>query len=130
MKPHEAWLKKSRNDLESARKLITGENPITDTAIYHTQQCAEKALKAYLNSRGLGTIKTHDLRVLVELAIEKDVDFKSVYDDALSLNPFATAFRYPDIVFEPGIDEVGEAIEAAKRIYNFIAAKMPFMPGA
>ena len=124
MKPHEAWLGKSRNDLESARRLIEGENPLTDTAIYHTQQCAEKALKAFLNYRGLGTVKTHDLRVLVEHAMEKDSGFTSVYEDALSLNPFSTAYRYPDIIFNPKIEEVREAIQAALRIFDFVSTRI------
>jgi HEPN domain-containing protein len=45
MKPHETWLVKAKNDLKSSKKLIKGDDVVLDTAIYHTQQCAEKALK-------------------------------------------------------------------------------------
>ena len=31
------WLIKAMNDLKSAEKLIEGDEPILDTAIYHTQ---------------------------------------------------------------------------------------------
>ena len=48
MMGYEAWLYKANNDLKSALKLLEGDDPIMDTAIYHTQQCAEKALKGYL----------------------------------------------------------------------------------
>jgi len=48
MKQHEEWLLKAENDLLSAKKLIAGDNPILDTAVYHTQQCAEKSLKGFL----------------------------------------------------------------------------------
>ena len=44
MSQHEAWLIKAENDLESAKKLMAGDNAILDTAIYHAQQSAEKAL--------------------------------------------------------------------------------------
>jgi hypothetical protein len=50
MKQHETWLEKALRDLKSAKKLFESDEPILDTAIYHTQQCAEKALKAYLVS--------------------------------------------------------------------------------
>ena len=47
MKPYESWLIKAYHDLISAKKLAQDEEPVLDTAIYHTQQCAEKALKGY-----------------------------------------------------------------------------------
>ena len=42
---HEDWLLKAERDLDTAKVLL--ENAFHDTAIYHTQQCAEKALKGY-----------------------------------------------------------------------------------
>lgn len=47
-KTHEIrqWLFKARHDLRSAKRLFTDEPPILDTAAYHCQQAAEKALKA------------------------------------------------------------------------------------
>lgn len=46
MEIHEEWLFKANSDLESAKVLL--KNNLLDTAIYHTQQSAEKALKGYL----------------------------------------------------------------------------------
>jgi hypothetical protein len=42
----QAWLAKARSDLRSAAILSTAESPLYDTAIYHCQQAAEKAVKA------------------------------------------------------------------------------------
>lgn len=42
------WLTKSRRDLLSAKRLARGSEPYLDTAIYHCQQCAEKAIKGWL----------------------------------------------------------------------------------
>jgi HEPN domain-containing protein len=42
------WLIKANNDLRSAEQLFKAEPPLLDTAVYHCQQAAEKALKAYL----------------------------------------------------------------------------------
>ena len=41
----EQWLYKAEQDLGSAQHLLAGQ--FYGTAIYHTQQAAEKALKAY-----------------------------------------------------------------------------------
>jgi hypothetical protein len=42
------WLIKANRDLLSARQLAEGELPLLDTAAYHCQQAAEKAIKGFL----------------------------------------------------------------------------------
>ena len=53
------WLTKAAHDLASARKLATDPDPYLDTAIYHCQQAAEKAVKAWLTFRGVRFARTH-----------------------------------------------------------------------
>jgi HEPN domain-containing protein len=96
MKPYESWMIKAYHDLISAKKLAQDEEPILDTAIYHTQQCAEKALKCYLS-----------------------------YKHAEELSPFATAYRYPDMIMEPEAQEVAVAIKQAEKIFDFVRQKVP-----
>jgi HEPN domain-containing protein len=119
MKQHEAWLLKADNDLRSAKKLIKGNNPILDTAVFHAQQCAEKALKAYLAFKKQPLQRTHDLVFLIELCIEFDNGFERFVDEANILSPYSSAFRYPDIILEPDKKDVLEAIEKAERILAF-----------
>lgn len=48
------WLLKADHDLRSARCLMSGDGePLLDTAVYHCQQAAEKALKAYLTAHNV-----------------------------------------------------------------------------
>ena len=54
------WLKKARRDLLSARRLARGKDPYFDTAIYHCQQTAEKAVKGWLVYHDQSFEKTHD----------------------------------------------------------------------
>ncbi len=65
------WLIKAKHDLESAHRLAVGDDPLLDTAIYHCQQAAEKAVKGFLVLHGQPFGKTHDIRILIEQA-EKD----------------------------------------------------------
>ena len=43
-----AWLERARSDLALARIALTAPDVLLEDACYHTQQCAEKALKALL----------------------------------------------------------------------------------
>ena len=121
---YEAWLYKAKNDLKSALKLLEGDDPIMDTAIYHTQQCAEKALKGYLAFKRQPIKKSHDIELLVEICSAIDNEFEKLYDYSENLTPYATAFRYPDIYLEPDYDEVYEAIGMAREILGFVESKI------
>lgn len=124
MKLHETWLFKAKSDLNSSKKLMDGEEQILDTAIYHTQQCAEKALKGYLAFNNHPIAKTHDVEYLIELCSDYDPEFKDFTDEAEQLNPYATLFRYPDVVLEPEEKEVNEAIGIAEKILLFVEKKI------
>jgi len=61
----ERWLVKANNDLRTAQTMITVEDPPTDTVCFHAQQCAEKALKAFLVFQDVHVERTHSLPRLV-----------------------------------------------------------------
>ena len=118
----ENWLSKASGDLRVSKILLREE--LLDTAIYHTQQCAEKALKGYLVYHKQAIKKTHDLTNLLEDCINKDSYFYVLEKEAASLNPYATAFRYSDDFMDPEKEEVVDAIEKAKKILNFVKKKI------
>ncbi len=43
----QSWLVKAQHDLASARILSSQTPPYLDTAVYHCQQAAEKAVKSF-----------------------------------------------------------------------------------
>jgi len=120
MKPYETWLLKAYSDLKSAKKLMEGENKIPDTAIYHAQQSAEKALKAYLSFKQQPIRKTHDVELLTELCIELNAEFNAILEDAKELTGYDIAFRYPDLILEPDEEDVFDAIKKAEKILTFV----------
>jgi HEPN domain-containing protein len=115
------WLLKSKRDLDTANALL--EKAYYDTAIYHTQQCAEKALKGYCVYKLQPLIKTHDLERILTICIGLDNTFEELEELAISLNGLDVRFRYPDIEFEPDKSEVSEAIKWAEEIFEFVKAK-------
>lgn len=64
------------HDLQVARTLAEEKEPLLDTAIYHCQQAAEKAIKGWLRSQDKPFPKTHDIEDLVAHAAKLHGDFK------------------------------------------------------
>jgi HEPN domain-containing protein len=124
MKPHEQWILKAEHDLLSSKKLVEGENPLLDTAIYHTQQCAEKILKAFLAFSQKPLVKTHDLNELVKLCSKIDTSFRELFDYVEQINPYYTAFKYPSDYMDPEFLDVTEAIDLAEKIFEFVKEKI------
>jgi HEPN domain-containing protein len=119
------WLNKARRDLLSAKRLASGKEPYLDTAIYHCQQSAEKALKGWLLYHDRAFEKTHDLRLLVTLAAEIEIGFEKWFDAAEQINPYATAYRYPGEVIEPDRGEYERAFKIASELYEYVCSLLP-----
>jgi HEPN domain-containing protein len=124
------WLHKARRDLLSAKRLARGPDPYLDTAIYHCQQCVEKAIKDWLVYHDQSFEKTHDLRLLVTLASEVESQFTQWFDVAEQVTPYATAYRYPGEILEPTEDEYQQAFKAASRFYDFVCSVLPIQLSA
>src|SRR5580704_15548496 len=122
-----AWMVKAWRDLETARRAAGGQPPLYDVAVYHCQQAAEKAVKAFLVHHGKPYEKTHDIEVLVDLAGEVNSNFKQLADAADALTPYATRYRYPNATFaiEPQPAEYDEAMKYAQTIYDFVLKRPP-----
>ncbi len=122
-----SWLTKAASDLRSAKILGSAEDPALDTAIYHCQQTAEKAVKAFLVSRGATPDKTHDIRALTLKAAEYEPRFNELITFAAELTPYAWEFRYPDDLAEtyPTGEEFAEALRQAQVVYDFVLNLLP-----
>ncbi len=119
------WLARADHDLRSARLLFIADPPLLDTTVYHCQQTAEKAFKAYLTYQDTPFQKVHILSVLVEQCMKCDPTFEELMDIADLLTPYAVAFRYPGDVLEPAIDDAQEALDAAGKVLDFVLVRLP-----
>lgn len=120
---YKSWLIKARSDLKMA--IAGAKDPETfDGAVYHTQQCAEKALKAFLVFKKQPIRKIHDLGILLECCIGLSGDFFDLKELASELNPYATYFRYPDDEMMPAVEDVLSAIKATQKILCFVEIKI------
>jgi HEPN domain-containing protein len=121
----QAWLTKAASDLRSARILAAETDPPLDTAIYHRQQPAEKAVKGFLVFHDTRFEKTHDIRVLGLLAASIEPRFHDWQHAAQLLTPYVHRFRYPSDVGEPKPDEFKQALATAGNLYTFVLSLLP-----
>jgi len=122
MREHEHWLLIAQEDLASAKHLSTV--PFM-TALFHIQQCAEKALKAYIVFKKNSFTKTHDLGRLIDICMEMDEDFETLRFFAAVLTPYEIAGRYPTTDFvRLSIKEIEQIIEQSEFIFNFVTHRI------
>jgi HEPN domain-containing protein len=99
---------------------MEGQDPYLDTAVYHCQQAAEKAMKAFLTARDMVFEKTHNLVALLALCTPLEHGFEQWEEVAEMLTPYATEFRYPGTLLEPEKSEAEQALAAAEAFVEFI----------
>jgi HEPN domain-containing protein len=122
------WLRFVTEDLRLADLALDAVPPITGLALYHAQQAAEKALKAYLLFRGRAFPLTHDLTTLSRPLAELDAALLIIVLPHLGLSDFATLYRYPG---EPKLPTLAQArlwVEAAYGIYAAVEERVKSPP--
>ena len=104
--------------------MLSVENPPTDTVCFHAQQCAEKALKAFLVMHDEHVQRTHSLPHLIERCRQHDDGFERFAECAPGLTVYAVTGRYPDDWIEIGENEARAAIESATAILHFVESRI------
>lgn len=117
------WISKADSDLENARLCIAA-NASLDTACFHTQQAAEKFIKAYLMAYSLSVPFIHNLEKLLELCEQHDPSFSQMKTLGQALTPYAVQLRY-DEDFWPSLAEATSALQAAQALRAFIVPRLP-----
>ena len=118
------WFAKAEEDLRVAEMILDADDPSTDIACYHAQQCAEKYLKGYLISRRAAFKFVHELAYLVRLCMDINKDFESLLAPAAELQDYATDVRYPlEGVSAPTCEEAKETMQLARVIRKFVLSR-------
>src|SRR2546429_4551534 len=88
------WLAQAENDLAFAA--LASREGYFAQACFNSQQAAEKALKAFLYSRGAEQVFGHSVADLAAECTELDAEFASLRSRAAPLDQFYVATRYPN----------------------------------
>lgn len=79
------WLKKAALDIRSAGYALTAIPPILSDVVYHSQQAAEKALKAFLVWNNILFRKTYSIEEIGEQCLEVDSTLRPLIDQGAPL---------------------------------------------
>ncbi len=120
MKEFEKWFKKAESDLFTVQLLLKAENFPKDICCFHSQQAAEKYLKAYLVSRSVDFPKTHDLKRLVDLCFQFNKRFSEISKISSRLSDFGTTPRYLDDFDDLTTSDAEQAFENTLIIKEFV----------
>jgi|SRR5579883_16345 HEPN domain-containing protein len=116
------WLREADKDRNAARLLLEQE---PSRSVFHSQQVAEKAAKAFLTYHQVVFRKTHDLAELGLQCAALDASLEALFQKAAELTDYASAFRYPDAPYEPDADEAAQALAVATRIWEEVWRRLP-----
>ena len=114
-----AWLKFASADLRAAQLLLSDSDVPSRIACLHTQQAAEKALKAALIAESTPFRKTHDIVVLMGL-IPPEMSAELADVDVLVPQPWAVDGRYPGDLPDSSDAEASEVVDSAAAIVGVV----------
>ncbi|SPF35376.1 HEPN domain protein [Candidatus Sulfopaludibacter sp. SbA4] len=121
-----AWLTKAELDLKAAaHETSAPAEGLWGDVMFHSQQAAEKAMKAFLAWHDVPFRKTHNLEELGQQCVALDATLGVVAGQAAPLTEYVWKFRYPGETGEPERDEAEEALAAARNVYYAIQARLP-----
>jgi len=117
------WVLKAEGDFATpGRELRARKSPNYDAVCFHSQQCAEKYLKAVLQENNLPIPKIHFLLELLAMILKFDTSYKFLKADLEVLENYSVRYRYPGISSE--LDEACGAYIAAKTVRTYIREKL------
>ena len=121
MSIHEQWLLSAEEDYDSAIVLFNAK--LNSPSIFHTQECAEKVLKAFFAYKNMIIPESHNLDELWLKCSELDKDFNTIYMNAMDLNRFDIRFRNQEVILDPSVNDVQNAIKNSELIFTFVKSK-------
>ena len=119
------WTCKAEQDILAAESLLAGELPLPYPVCFHSQQAAEKYLKAFLTLHQIEFPKTHSIRELLDLVRNRSPHLADDLAGAVSLTPYGVDVRYPGDIPEPTRSQAEEAVGLARKVRAAVLRAMP-----
>jgi len=122
------WIQSANNDFVVVNSIMAQvQNPRLrphELVLYHSQQAAEKMLKAYLVYNGVSPWG-HDLNALRTICASFDIRFNStrITNHCAFLTAYNKA-RYPDFTDTVNSSIAVRGLNSAKRVYDFVSEKL------
>ncbi len=119
------WVRKAEIDFKTASHLYQSGPDFTAGAAFHSQQAAEKYLKAFLVLHQIEFQKTHDIKTLLKLAGKADVNIPQILMEAVFLTPYGVEYRYPGDYPEVTRSDAEKALSLAESVRLEVRNRLP-----
>lgn len=124
-----AWLGRAAADVRAGEVDLAASPPLLEDVLFHCQQAAEKALKAFLAWHDQPFRKTHSLEEIGRQCAQLDPSLDGLVDRAAPLTEYAWKFRYPGEAEPPILEDATSALDLAREVYESILARLPAQVG-
>jgi len=118
------WLAKSARDLKLAEVLLSEELLDVEDALFHCQQAAEKALKAFLTWHDQPFRKTHDLG---QQCVQIEPGLRELTARAERLTDYVWMFRYPGGPAAPALEDARGSLLLAREVMEAIHQRLALL---
>ena len=118
------WLYKAHLDIESAEVLLSRDPPLLYPSCFHSQQAAEKYLKAYLTRCQVEFPKTHNISQILDLVGVVDASLAGELEPAAALTPYGVDIRCPEDTPEPDLSETRQAVALAQKVRDAVTKRL------
>ena len=120
------WIANAEKDLKWAERML--EEGDYDYSAFHSQQAAEKALKALIIAQGKHPPRTHDIEVLLNTLRSSGLDVRLLDRlGAEELTKYAVEARYPDFEETVTEGEAEKALHLAETVLRWAKEKLEEM---
>lgn len=117
------WFDKADEDILAAEVVIEASPLLYDVSAFHSQQAAEKYLKAFIVFNEIMPPKVHNVKELIDIAICYDIEFEKLRG-AETLSKFAVRSRYPDDMDVDTKEQALIILNIAKSVKDFVRNKI------
>ena len=111
---------KAEEDFNAAKSLITYGAAFLSTVCFHSQQAAEKYLKAFLTYHQIEFPKTHDIGELLDLVARADNKLSESLRDVIVLTNYGVDVRYPGDSPDVTSNTAQQAIDMAEKVRRLV----------
>jgi HEPN domain-containing protein len=114
------WLLKAEEDFSAAKSLIAYGASFISTVCFHSQQAAEKYLKAFLTYHQVEFPKTHDIDEILDLIAPIDSKLSESLRDVIMLTNYGVDVRYPGDFPNVTSGDAQQAIQMAEKVRRLV----------
>lgn len=119
------WVRKAESDFKTAAHLLKSSPDLAEGTSFHSQQAAEKYLKAFLVWHQIEFPKTHDIEALLKLAGKMDDKIPEILREAIILTPYGVDYRYPGEYPEVSRSDAERALRLADHVRAEVRSRLP-----